>query len=290
MHGALRFHDFSVPFALLLAHSLVHSITIFIIGYIIYTGLAASLISFLLHLLIFVVIPAAFHLLIIVVLLVLVLAPPSELHIAAVELDLGNEVCNGTVFFLILIDGVILERPLLFIQIERLHLLCCVAFLVSGALVRDWRVLASVAILSKEGYLLSCKHLRGSDRVRLFFSLIGCQLWLVRSDCVAIVSFKPTLNLLTLLLIFNIKLLLLIINHHHLSVVAVRLWLFAALILLMVHYVVDALVGEGDRWGGSIDGVLGFNYVTLFTRKSRYLLVTIVVVCHLQLLLTAKLN
>ena len=167
MHGALCFHHFSVPFALLLAHSLVYSITIFIIGYIIYTGLTTRLISFLLHLLIIfvVVVIPSFHLLIIVVLLILVLAPSSELHIAAVELDLGNEVCNGTVFFLILIDGVILERPLLFIQIERLHLLCCCfAFLVvSGAALRvvrrDWRVLSSVAIRSKEGYLLSCKHL-----------------------------------------------------------------------------------------------------------------------------------
>ena len=163
VHRVLCFHDFSFLFALLLAHSLVYSITIFIIGYIIYTSLATRLISFFLHLLIVVV-----HLLMMLFLLLqLVLAPSSKLHVAAVELDLGNKVCNGTILFLILIDWVILEGPLLFIQIEPLNRLCF-AFLVSGApllLVRDWRVLGSVAIWSKEGYLLSCKHLWSSGSV-----------------------------------------------------------------------------------------------------------------------------
>ena len=141
----LSFHDFSFLFALLLlAYSLVYSITIFIIGYIIYTSLATRLISFFLHLLIVVV-----HLLMMLFLLLqLVLAPSSKLHVAAVELDLGNKVCNGTILFFILIDWVILEGPLLFIQIEPLNRLCF-AFLVSGApllVVRDWRVLGSVAI------------------------------------------------------------------------------------------------------------------------------------------------
>ena len=210
-----------------------------------------------------------------------VLAISSKLHIATVELDLGNKVCNGTIFFFILIDLFILERPLLFVQIERLKLLC-VIFLVAVAplqLVRDGRVLSSVAIRRKEGYLLSCKHLWSPGTLSVFFIGIHCKLWRVGSDCVVVAAREPTLNFLTYLLIFNNRLLL---------VLKVIVIIWVCLFNALVHYIVDALVWESDRLGGSIDGVVAFNFATLFTRKSRYLLVTIVV-CHLQLL-TAKLN
>ena len=131
----------------------------------------------------------------------------------------------------------------------------------------------------KEGNLLSCIHIWSPGTVCLFFIGTCFKLLWVGSDCVGVAACEPTLNLLALLLIFNNRLLLIL-------QVVVIIWvcLFSAL----VHFIVDALVWESDRWGGSVDGVVAFNFATLFTRKSRYLLVTIVV-CHLQLL-TAKLN
>ena len=152
VHGLLCFKHFCFLFWLLLARGVIQSITIFIIGYIINTSLTTGLISFFFHLI---------FLIILLCVLFFVLAPSSQLHIAAVKLDLGNKVCNGTIFFFILIYLVILEGPLVFIQIERLNLLC-VAFLVTVTplqLMRDGRILASVAIRREEGYLLSCKHL-----------------------------------------------------------------------------------------------------------------------------------
>ena len=110
MHGLLCFQHFCFSFFLLIwAFFIVDSIAIFIIGYIINTSLTTGLIFFLLNL-IFIVIS-----LILFICLVLVLVPSSKLHIAAVELDLRNKVRNGTIFFFLLIDWVIVKGPLLFI-------------------------------------------------------------------------------------------------------------------------------------------------------------------------------